>query len=206
MADLGLTQADIDRLVPHLRLVLDILVNPDEYEISVNKDFKDEHVDVLSNTETETDYSSVFDNVGVGAKSVSSVMTEHALFAMIPSLPPLPVVNPGDVEEENTVGDVARFLLAITRRVTTEELQNVFQSANFPSPFRQMMWSKLIRLTMRPCKETGARHPFDQRQRCVRCSKQLCFVSGTFYFIFTIIKYLKRLCVVRCLAAVIILE
>ncbi|KAL5318206.1 hypothetical protein ACEPPN_013265 [Leptodophora sp. 'Broadleaf-Isolate-01'] len=111
MADLGLTQADIDRLVPHLRLVLDMLVNPDEYEISANRDFKDEYVDVLSNTETETDYSSVFDNVGVGAKSVSSVMTEHALFAMIPSLPPLPVVNPGDVEEENTVEDVARFLL-----------------------------------------------------------------------------------------------
>ncbi|KAH9209779.1 hypothetical protein DL95DRAFT_466464 [Leptodontidium sp. 2 PMI_412] len=112
MADLGLTQADIDRLVPHLRLVLDMLVNPDEYEISANRDFKDEYVDVLSNTETETDYSSVFDNVGVGAKSASSVMTEHALFAMIPSLPPLPVANPGDVEEENTVGDVAMFLFS----------------------------------------------------------------------------------------------
>ncbi|KAG4429111.1 hypothetical protein IFR05_015407 [Cadophora sp. M221] len=78
MAHLKLTQGDIDRLVPHLHLVLDMLANLDDYQTPRAKDFNGHDQEMGSNTETEVDTedNSVFDSVG--DRSVSSETTEHA--------------------------------------------------------------------------------------------------------------------------------
>ncbi|PVH70578.1 hypothetical protein DL98DRAFT_618734 [Cadophora sp. DSE1049] len=72
------------------------------------------------------------------------------------------------------MANLATILCKLAKRSTQGRLQTVFDSANFPSPFKDKMWNSLIHLTLRLCGETGLRHSFDERNHCVRCWNQLC--------------------------------
>ena len=65
--------------------------------------------------------------------------------------------------------------------MTFQRLQELLYSARLTAD--KAVLDKLQIIMLRACETTGAVHAFRGGQRCVRCEKQLCFVSGIFVII-----------------------
>ncbi|KAL2061576.1 hypothetical protein VTL71DRAFT_6953 [Oculimacula yallundae] len=160
----GVTVYEVQRLVPHLQLALDRVIDPDKYEIGPD----------VEDAETERSVDSVFSNTDSEDGSVSEVPDlVPQILPIILSAPAPPVGEDGEFilwELE----DVISLLYNIAKHSTLGRLQTTYKSANLPSPFKKLMWESSVNLTLQLCEETGLRHGFEEENMCVRCAKQLC--------------------------------